>query len=100
MNFKIISDQIGSRLFNLDAAKSQEVLSILKADSEFLARHNLMDYSLLLVIETDRRTKEQSYYFGIIDILQKWNWSKKLENAWKVKVMRANKHELSAVPSA
>ena len=100
MNFKIISDQIGSRLFNLDASKSQEVLSILKADSEFLARHNLMDYSLLLVIETDRRTKEQSYYFGIIDILQKWNWSKKLENAWKVKVMRANKHKLSAIPSA
>ena len=54
---------------------------------------------MLLVIETDRRTKEQSYHFGIIDILQKWNWSKKLENAWKTCVMRANKNKLSAVPT-
>jgi len=47
-------------------------------DCAFLREHNLMDYSLLLgVIETSTRGKE--YVYGIIDILQEWNYIKIIE---------------------
>ncbi|DBA02215.1 TPA: hypothetical protein N0F65_007625 [Lagenidium giganteum] len=53
----------------------------------------------------ERRTMRQSerifgpayYYVGIIDILQTWNWNKKLERFWKVYVNRADPDGLSAI---
>ncbi|OQS00406.1 phosphatidylinositol-4-phosphate-5-kinase (Pi-PIPK-D2) [Achlya hypogyna] len=38
------------------------------------------------------------YYFGIIDILQLWNYDKKLERGFKVHVLRKDPDGLSAVP--
>ncbi|OQR97897.1 phosphatidylinositol-4-phosphate-5-kinase (Pi-PIPK-D2) [Thraustotheca clavata] len=38
------------------------------------------------------------YYFGIIDILQLWNFDKKLERGFKVHVLRKDPEGLSAVP--
>jgi len=57
-----------------------------------------MDYSLLLVVETFPKTGKQAYHFGIIDFLQTWNFSKKLERIWKISVNRGIKSKLSAVP--
>lgn len=39
------------KLFNIRSEISDLLLSTIKADSDFLSRQNLMDYSLLLVIE-------------------------------------------------
>ena len=38
-----------------------------------------------------------TYYFGIVDILQQYNWKKKAEHVWKTKVQCQDKHGLSAV---
>lgn len=38
------------------------------------------------------------YTFGIIDILQTWTWSKRLERIWKVYIMRKDKNGISAAP--
>ena len=76
------------------------------ADREFLKSQGIMDYSLLLGVkkklmpitseEGDRLAKDgeatwypnlsnahESYHMGIIDILQKWNWSKRAERFTK-----------------
>ena len=71
-------------------------------DSKFLCDRNIMDYSLLLGIEkgvnhqvfeeVENNTQvlharfansASVYYVGIIDILQKWNWSKRAERLVK-----------------
>ena len=39
------------------------------------------------------------YYVGIIDYLQEYNWSKKVENTFKGLQFGRNKHLISAVPS-
>jgi hypothetical protein len=39
------------------------------------------------------------YYLGIIDYLQEYNWSKKIENAFKSQQNGKNRHQISAVPS-
>jgi len=57
-----------------------------------------MDYSFLLVIETSPSTGEQAYHMGIIDYLQKWNFSKKLEHCFKTTIHRGIKDKLSAIP--
>jgi 1-phosphatidylinositol-4-phosphate 5-kinase len=79
-------------------------------DSEFLRSKNLMDYSLLLVIEQtniwkpDSRNRftssdNQVYHFGIIDFLQDWNLQKKIERQYKLafKLKKGNSSDLSAV---
>ena len=38
-----------------------------------------------------------TYYFGIVDILQEYNFQKKVEHCWKTRVMCQDKHRLSAV---
>ena len=38
-----------------------------------------------------------TYYFGIIDILQQYNWRKKAEHHWKTKVTCKDKHGISCV---
>jgi 1-phosphatidylinositol-4-phosphate 5-kinase len=77
-------------------------------DSEFLRKQNIMDYSLLLVIESGSDMKEtrnrytngqQVFHFGIIDFLQDWNISKRLENRYKriVKLKKGEATDLSAI---
>ena len=38
-----------------------------------------------------------TYYFGIVDILQQYNWRKKGEHLWKTKVTCQDKHGISCV---
>ena len=38
-----------------------------------------------------------TYYFGIIDILQQYNWHKKAEHHWKTKATCKDKHGISCV---
>ena len=38
-----------------------------------------------------------TYYFGIVDILQQYNWRKKCEHQWKTKVACQDKHGISCV---
>ena len=38
-----------------------------------------------------------TYYFGIVDILQQYNWHKKCEHIWKTKVTCKDKHGISCV---
>ena len=38
-----------------------------------------------------------TYYFGIIDILQQYNWRKKCEHHWKTKAACKDKHGISCV---
>ena len=83
----------------------EQVISILTAidgDTDFLTRNGIIDYSLLLVVETLREPKSGSphssqntrnkyhngkgtvYHFGIIDYLQGYNLSKKAERCFKM----------------
>ena len=39
----------------------------------------------------------ETYYFGIVDILQQYNWQKKTEYYWKTKVACKDKHGISCV---
>ena len=38
-----------------------------------------------------------TYYIGIIDALQEWNWSKKLERFYKVRILGQDPNGLSAI---
>lgn len=96
----------------------QRISDAVQADSEFLRDQGIMDYSLLLgVCMRPFRTGDASrgmgdscgssvqssvvvgagtYFIGIIDILQKWNWKKRLERYWKL-VLGKDGRGLSAV---
>ena len=63
---------------NINNSSKTELEQIIKADSMFLRKRNLIDYSLLLGIEPIERSSEQ-YYISIIDYLTKFNWRKKCE---------------------
>ena len=76
-----------------DCEKLEEMV---QKDSQFLRDHGLMDYSLLLVVEQLRggtvregrnlylsRNGEQAIHIGIIDFLQDWSFSKRVEATYK-----------------
>jgi len=48
-------------------------------------------------IEASSIVGPYSYYFGIIDILQEWNWSKKMERYFKYLILRKDPEGLSAI---
>ena len=49
-------------------------------DSNFLSEHNLIDYSLLLIIDE----KNEKIRLGIIDFLRIYTWDKQLEHMGKI----------------
>jgi 1-phosphatidylinositol-4-phosphate 5-kinase len=51
-NFIAMVNELESRMLSLDCDQCMELMYILNADSKFLASRNLMDYSLLMVIES------------------------------------------------
>ena len=78
-------------------------------------KHNIMDYSLLLVLDEarttsvinpsfinteDTRNKLGYQHFGIIDYLQTYDSSKKAETWWKTRVLCKNPKLLSSVTPA
>ena len=88
----------GKSILQLTANDEKELAEILAVDSQFLMRRGLMDYSLYLVVEAagKRHLQEDQeglegrnlwrsesgrelYHIGVIDYLQKWDLSKKIE---------------------
>mmetsp|Transcript_28970 Transcript_28970/g.51794 ORF Transcript_28970/g.51794 Transcript_28970/m.51794 type:complete len:516 (-) Transcript_28970:47-1594(-) len=87
---------------------AETLLRRVERDSEMLLSEGLMDYSLLVGVCEDRSrfpsnysyrsTKEgEVYLIALIDFLQEYNTSKRLENFFKVKVRRAKHEEVSSV---
>ena len=98
-NFKELSQALGSKLLNFDDSESLNLEEILRSDAHFLASNFLMDYSCLLTIETSPQSGRQIYHLGIIDYLQEWTLSKKIEACWKSLFFKDAKENLSAIPS-
>jgi hypothetical protein len=98
-------ERINSRmkLMSLDLDEAATLSNLLKKDSAFLSSVDIMDFSLLLVIEnldkpgqTSRNaiiSGNQVYHIGIIDFLQTWDFQKRAES-W----LKSGKEAPSAVP--
>ena len=39
----------------------------------------------------------QVYYFGVIDVLQKWTWRKRVERWWKIWILRRDPKGISVI---
>ena len=99
---KTLKDNDLREKFYLMEAEEDAMVRQLANDTDFLSRNGLMDYSLLVGVhkgecamnaldgsaEGDGRTGfmaaatlpvARKYYFGLIDILQKFDWTKKYE---------------------
>jgi len=66
--------------------EAEEIFKVVTEDTLMLQNFGIMDYSLLIGIDfedTPFSTKSTIYYIGIIDYLQKYNSSKKLETTLK-----------------
>ena len=88
----------------LPRGAAESLLDELRADTELLASANLMDYSLLLGVHNQAvstvglpcevegteggvvasQVDVPGYYMGLIDVLQAWNFSKRLERYAKI----------------
>ena len=88
-----------------------QILEKVRFDSDFLCSLGIMDYSLLLVIETvatnlgnsfSTRNRylhgDKLYHVGIIDYLQFWNFSKKMEKCFKTCQISNKQKDISAQP--
>ena len=51
INFREITKDMKMPLVEMETEEAKRLNETIKADSEFLKKHNIMDYSLLLVIE-------------------------------------------------
>jgi len=90
--------------------RRKKLLATMKRDVDFFKELGLLDYSLLLGIETlteadphmkntdhQQRIGNKLYHIAMIDFMQVWNFSKKIENALKTKIMRQSKTGISAI---
>jgi 1-phosphatidylinositol-4-phosphate 5-kinase len=110
---------------SLPKGKQKNLRNQIARDTEFLRDLGLMDYSLLIGVirrrfevvdnavsrDTDELGRDHngafnaamvegpgSYHMGIIDILQEWNWDKKLERFFKIYFRFSDPDGLSAIP--
>jgi len=51
-NFNIINKDLPGQIVEMDIDVSNEIVCSIESDSQFLRDHGLMDYSLLLVVES------------------------------------------------
>ena len=119
-NFVQINEDYNQTLVNIPSEKTTALQEIIKKDSAFLLKFNLMDYSLLFAIEKlgpDSATSSCSnrnsfysglehkmylqnskspfsehlrYHFAIIDYLQEFNYEKKFEYVMKSVICKYN----------
>lgn len=109
---------------SLPKGKHKNLLKQITRDTSFLRDLGLMDYSLLIGVirrrfevvdnsvarQTDELGRDAngafnaaivegpgSYHMGIIDILQEWNWEKKLERYFKIYFKFRDPEGLSAI---
>lgn len=97
-------------LFNNDYAFMKKTFL---NDTKFLLRHNIMDYSLLLAVPKSdidienipenlksnicKDIEGNIYFFGIIDVFQKWTMSKAFESQFKNVFEFHNRYEVSSI---
>jgi len=94
------SNDVGHRM-DFGPGRREGFVMQLRRDAEFLASHNVMDYSLILGVTHDsdamrskcdtrwqRKGCHKAYDLGIIDILQVYNMRKKVENAFKTRSVK------------
>ena len=117
---RVIEDKNLVRNFRLSVSSRNEILSQLRSDFEFLCKHNMMDYSLLVGVakaspkkdnsrlkdDLDEFNKlaqvllsengEEEFYVGIIDTLSSYNLKKKIAHLFKSLIWR--KECLSTIP--
>ncbi len=75
-NFKIDQNGEPLSLFNQD---KEFLVEAIENDTKFLSKHNLIDYSLLLIIDS----KNSVIKMGIIDYLRLFTWDKQVESIGK-----------------
>jgi len=97
--------------FPIDPPTATRLYQMIKHDSKFLEKNNLMDYSLLLGVHkvrpgtvrkpNDIKSSDGSaiYYIGIIDYLTDYNVAKWFETTYKA-MTTADRAGISAVPSS
>ncbi|CAK4084430.1 unnamed protein product [Aphanomyces euteiches] len=114
-NVVLKDDDLHHRL-RLGRAEGNALLEQLRKDSVFLRDQGIMDYSLLIgVVDVQYKVDKSGssgqnphlcdsisgpglYYVGVIDILQTWNWNKRLERWVKIWLRNKDPHGLSAIP--
>ena len=104
----VLKDRNFKTKIYLEQKTKKKFLETIKIDAHFLRESNIMDYSILLGINNNNESNGKTeqlpdldnptywqqeeggipfpngiYFMGIIDILQKYNLKKKLENAYK-----------------
>ena len=56
VNFLQIKREMKGKLIELGKNHRDEIVTVIQKDAEFLMKHNIMDYSLLLTIEQHVKT--------------------------------------------
>jgi len=119
---KLGKDMDLEREIKVGPNQKEKLLKQLSKDTKFLADQGIMDYSLLVgfsfltnevdipptkqtnelinsfddgILSTD---KSEVYFIGLIDILQRYNFQKKMERYMKIYCLRADKDGLSVQP--
>ena len=64
LNYLMINKEKDNSLLQLSRADYNQLKIIIDMDSEFLMKHNLMDYSLLVVIEQEKSLASSYYNSG------------------------------------
>jgi len=64
LNFIEISHDLKYLLVELTEEQQEFLLKIIQSDSEFLMRHGIMDYSLLLTVESKKEHVKETFIDG------------------------------------
>jgi len=114
---KIKLDLDFKRKLNLTDNMKIEFFDQIAKDAKFLADLTIIDFSLLVGLHSFvagdehrfhndnkwqygilSRDESEIYFMGIIDILQHFNWIKKLESFYKADILRRPRSQISCIP--
>ncbi|KAI9989659.1 hypothetical protein PInf_019944 [Phytophthora infestans] len=124
MNFHepdiVLKDNDLMTKIRIDPATAHRIYDQIHKDSDFLCSQGIMDYSLLMGIQSSEYFVDTSqlqarrgvlftqpatsvagpslYHFGIIDFLQQWTLEKKMERFYKTFFKRKDPEGVSALP--
>jgi 1-phosphatidylinositol-3-phosphate 5-kinase len=59
------------------------LMKALHADTQFLAKQDIVDYSLLIATQNDEQQQQAFVFAGIIDYIRTYTWDKKIETIVK-----------------
>jgi 1-phosphatidylinositol-4-phosphate 5-kinase len=118
LNFVDINES-SRRLVRLDINQTEQLYDVIERDSFFLRRMEIMDYSMLMVIEqvtskvqaanrfenlsrNEYKSCDNSliYHVGLIDFLQHYTLPKRAEHYLKAEVLMRTMEKISCVPPA